>query len=152
MTVSPPPVKAGGWRIDPPHPPTGSTGAAYALTFGKHKGKRLDQVPVEYVLWLIDFAPSPALRLLAKRFLDLDVVLDEGDPCQVAEPSGELAAHVVPRLCAEFEAALLAEFGHLEPCTVEAAAVERCREAFRKLVTEYTGRRFPTAAELGGAA
>ena len=42
------------------------------LSFGKHKGRRLDQVPVEYLLWALDNFSGlwPQTRTAIQRFLD----------------------------------------------------------------------------------
>ena len=154
MPSRPSAVKGGGWSTHQSHPAPAPHfhGAAYRMPFGKHRGQRLDAVPLEYVAWLSDHAESPSLRLLAKRLLDIDCVLDDADDLVIHEPSRELAADVLPRLCFEFEQRVRAEFGEIDPGTLEAKTLARLLAILRDLETEYTGRAFPKLNETEGAA
>ena len=60
------------------------------LPFGRHRGKRLDEVPTTYLLWLADEANSPTLRDIARRALD--IAEDE----DTAEPLTDTAAVALP--------------------------------------------------------
>lgn len=42
------------------------------LNFGKHRGKRLDQIPADYLVWLLDRCDSlwPQTRTAIQRYLD----------------------------------------------------------------------------------
>lgn len=46
--------------------------AKTVLGFGKHRGKRLDQIPPDYLVWLLDRCESlwPQTRTAIQRFLD----------------------------------------------------------------------------------
>ena len=135
-----------GWAVHPPHVPPAPHfhDAGYRMPFGKHRGQRLDAVPLEYVAWLSDHAESPSLRLLAKRLLDIDVVLDDADELVIHAPSRELAADVLPRLVFEFEQRVRAEFGEIDPGTLEAKTLARLLAILREIEVAYTGRAFPT--------
>ena len=135
-----------GWTVHAPHvsPDPHLIGTRYRMPFGKHRGQHLDEVPVEYLAWLSDHAESPSLRQLAKRLLDIDCVLDDADDLVIHEPSRELAADVLPRLCFEFEQRVRAEFGEIDPGTLEAKTLARLLAILREIEVAYTGRAFPT--------
>jgi hypothetical protein len=50
----------------------GNPYAATIFAFGKHRGKRLDEIPVEYLLWVLDHCDHlwPQTRTAIQRFLD----------------------------------------------------------------------------------
>lgn len=55
------------------------------MTFGKHKGKRLEQIPKSYLLWVMDNIPlQPTLLREFKKRLDL-----------IDEPTTALSANIV---------------------------------------------------------
>ncbi|MFM8270921.1 MAG: putative quorum-sensing-regulated virulence factor [Gemmata sp.] len=124
-----------------------SPASEYRLTFGKYRGSALGEVPVEYVLWLADCAPAPALRLLAKRFLELDIVLDPDH--EFDAPNGDTAAVRLPLVVWSHERALLAQFGD-DPATAAGAVVAFSRNELRRLCSSVTGRGFGDVK--GGAA
>lgn len=143
-----------GWTVHAPHvsPDPHLIGTRYRMPFGKHRGRHLDEVPVEYLAWLSDHAESPSLRLLAKRLLDIDVVLDDADELVIHAPSRELAADVLPRLCFEFEQLVRAEFGEIDPGTLEAKTLARLLAILREIEVRYTGVRFPKLDPMEGRA
>lgn len=136
MPPNPVPIKS-GWTVHPPHPAPAprSTGANYKLPFGRHRGQRLADVPPDYLAWLCDHAESPALRLLAKKELGLDVVLDDEQ-----EPRADLAAVALPGVVWRWNEAMRAKFAADPPALVVVAAG---LTELQKLTTEYTRKPWP---------
>jgi hypothetical protein len=53
--------------------PIKSRYAAVKLHFGKHRGRRLDQIPTDYLLWVLDNCKNiwPSTKQAIKSFLDV---------------------------------------------------------------------------------
>jgi uncharacterized protein (DUF3820 family) len=115
---------------------------AYVLDFGQHKGFRLDDVPDAYLAWIAAESWHHDLRDLARAVIADRQAEALRDPFQVAPPSDERAADVLPRLAFDFEQRLRAEFGD------DVFTVERAIALLRELATTYTGRRPATEQEL----
>ena len=131
---------AGYPRLAGPHftPP-----GAFVITFGKHRGKTLAQVPENYVVWLADKAQRLMVRLAAKRFLGIDGHGEDAEPddLQTAEPDRESAAVRLPLVVWEHERMMADRFG-TDPNSEAGRVVLWCRDALRDLCSLTTGRRF----------
>jgi hypothetical protein len=116
--------------------------ADHVLKFGKHAGKRLGDVPSDYLSWLSSCpAAKPGLRAMARH------VLEHGDqPDDGADPDRRSAAVRFPLVCFKFEQHMDAEFGD-DPASME--VVRAAKAKLRALCSEVTGRRWPTDAECG---
>ncbi|WP_052560513.1 hypothetical protein [Gemmata sp. SH-PL17] len=113
--------------------------APYRLTFGRFKGSTLAECREDYLLWLSDFAPSPALRSLAKRHLGIDIVLDSEE-----EPRSDQAAVVLPGVVWRWNEIMCARF--TEP--IERLIVTAGLDELKRLTSEFTRKPWPN----GGAA
>ncbi|WP_162671412.1 hypothetical protein [Gemmata massiliana] len=117
--------------------------APYRLTFGRFKGSTLAECREDYLLWLSDFAPSPALRLLARKHLGIDVVVQEDESIP-----NESAAVRFPLVCFQWEETMVGLFGD-DPATDAGTVVCRGRAVLRQLRSEVTSRPWPEAADIG---
>ena len=63
------------------------------MPFGKHKGTRLDQVPVRYLLWLwkngLKDRDTPLAAWIWQSFDDL-IVQDQAEACANTQPNPRL--------------------------------------------------------------
>ena len=56
----------------------------YVLTFGKHRGKRLDQIPAGYLTWCLEEMANlyPETRLAIEAFMTPPDLFDGGSPTE----------------------------------------------------------------------
>lgn len=73
------------------NPPLHSAASNFRMPWGKHRGLSLDQVPPDYLLWLLTKPDlSPSLKPIIEQFLDVD------QPDDDAQPSPAAASVVLP--------------------------------------------------------
>ena len=63
--------------------------AETVIPFGKHKGQKMSEAPVDYVRWLVDNTKSQTLKAAAEAYLES---LDGGAPASAATAPAESAA------------------------------------------------------------
>ncbi|MFO0825910.1 MAG: DUF3820 family protein [Gemmataceae bacterium] len=121
-------------------PPKRRAWNAVTMPYGKHRGKFIDEIPPEYLFWVLD-QPNTSPSLLHAIRLHLEVDLPETD--ETPDPTS--AAVVLPGLTWRWQDAMRTRF------TGDAAAlivVDAGEELLRKECTKYTRKSWPT----GGAA
>ena len=119
------------------------------MTFGKHKGVSLDQIPADYWLWLADSEKAtPTWKAIARKQLGVDVIVTADDALENQPADQRPAAILFPRVCFLWAEIMAGEFR-----TDRAAmrVVERGTAVLKELCEGLTGRRFPTPEEMASA-
>ncbi len=115
---------------------------SYRLTFGRFTGKRLTEVPADYLLWLADNAESETLRNLARQQLGLEPA-DLGP-----DPSPEAASVVLPGVIFEWLTTMQQKHAG-RPLALDVVR-DGC-EVLKSICTRYTRKQWLDDTEAHGA-
>lgn len=114
------------------HTPLPDAGIArFRLPHGRHRGRLLTEVPIDYLVWLADEHSSPTVRALARQALRLGEEADEDG----TEPSRALAAVALPGITYRWWQAMRGEF---DEDRLALEVVGRGLHHLQRLCTEYT--------------
>jgi uncharacterized protein (DUF3820 family) len=111
------------------------------LTFGRHKGKAVSDVPESYLAWcLTQRWLDPGLRAEVERVL----AIDQPEPGHDPDPDPASAAVAMPLVVFEWRQAMLAEFGD-DPLLMQ--VVRRGLAHLKRLCSSFTNQPWPEEAD-----